>query len=184
MLLGIVGKAGAGKDSIADHLIKEYGFEKRSFAGPLKDMMQEFFDMTPDQLHTAQKEDIDMRYGMTPRWILQYLGTEVFRGMYPNIWRDLLVRKYEMAKVLDNNIRVAVSDVRFLNEAEAIKEAGGHVWRVVCINNPKVTTLGGDHQHASEMEQDQIVVDHTFEAEFGDLPGLYAQVDEKMKELS
>lgn len=189
MLIGIVGKAGAGKDSIADHLIKEYGFQKMSFAAPLKSLVQDLFDMTPDQLHTEQKENIDKRYGMTPRWLLQYLGTDVFRNLYPEIWCDYLVRAYERlyrhAKEKRGTVmpRVVVSDVRFLNEAAAILGADGYVWRVVCLNNPKATTLGGDHGHASEMEQDKITVEHCFTAEFGDLPGLFAQVDKKMKEI-
>jgi len=188
MLTGIVGKAGAGKDSIGDHLIEKYSFQKMSFAAPLKELVRDLFAMEPAQLYTEQKEDIDKRYGMSPRWLLQYLGTDVFRNLYPNIWCDYLVRKYKTLCWLAEDTRaemprVAVTDVRFLNEANAIREGDGQVWRVICLNNPKATTLGGDHGHASEVEQDQIVVDHTFEAEYGDLPGLFIQVDEKMKEL-
>jgi dephospho-CoA kinase len=184
MLIGIVGKAGAGKDSIANHLIANYEFTRKAFADPLKEIVQRLFHMSDEQLWGDRKEDIDSRYGLTPRFLLQYLGTDVLRQLYPNVWCDLLVRDYNCSfDQAGNRLNVVVSDVRFLNEAEAIRTGGGHVWRVVCLNNPKDTKLGGSHDHPSEMEQDQIEVDHTFTAEYGDLPGLFAQVDEKMKEL-
>lgn len=188
MLIGIVGKAGAGKDSIANHLIENYSFTRKAFADPLKEVVQRLFDMTNEQLWGDQKEDIDARYGLTPRFLLQYLGTDVLRQLYPNVWCDLLVRDYKKLCIAPQEgqaltPRIAVSDVRFLNEAEAIRTADGHVWRVVCINNPKAKTLGGSHDHPSEAEQDQIEVDWEVSAKYGDLPGLFAQVDEKMKEL-
>ena len=71
MLIGIVGKAGAGKDSIANHLIENYDFTRRAFADPLKQVVQRLFAMSDEQLWGDRKEDIDVRYGLTPRFLLQ-----------------------------------------------------------------------------------------------------------------
>jgi len=189
MLIGLVGKAGSGKDTVADHLVEKHGFIKASFAAPLKRVVGDLFDMTPEQLNDQDKKEVlDRRYGFTPRWLLQHFGTEVCRKLYPNIWVDYLMRSYAKDKEQALSIRRAVvprwvvSDTRFLNEAKAIREAGGVVWRVVCLNNPK--DLGEDSSHASEKEQESISVDLTLTAHFGHLAHLYDQADHAVQELT
>jgi len=197
-LIGIVGKAGSGKDTVADHLCKEHHFIKMSFAAPLKKVVGDLFDMSHDQLNNQdQKEKEDPRYGFTPRWILQHFGTEVCRRLYPNIWVDYLIRQYEeeKKKLIETKndpylhhdqcpwvreVKVVVSDVRFLNEVEAIRKVGGHVWRIVCTNNPKDLEEGS--QHASEMEQEKIVVDKTLSAVFGNIDHLCKEASLAVRE--
>jgi hypothetical protein len=60
---------------------------------------------------------------LTPRWILQYWGTEVCRkGFNDDIWIASLENKLQ--NTTDN---VVISDCRFVNEIAAIKNAGGKV---------------------------------------------------------
>jgi len=180
MIIGLTGKAGSGKDSVADHLVKNHGFFKLSFAAPLKRIICELFDMSEDQVNKQElKEVIDPRYGFTPRWLLQHFGTEVCRKLYPSIWVDYLIRYYKKNWYTDEG-RVVVTDVRFLNEARAISNINGKIWRVTCLNNPK--DLGEGSTHASEVEQDNILVDQELIAEYGNLPQLFKEADEAIKE--
>lgn len=178
-LIGITGLAGSGKDTVANHLVEVHGFVKMAFVTPLKETLARLFDLSRDQLYDIkQKEEVDERYGVTPRWLMQYIGTDVCRNLYSSIWVDLLLREYKRIHAPVHQ-SVVVSDVRFVNEAVAIRAAGGKVWRVVCPDNPrmKAGAFGGNWEHPSEKEQADIEADETLSAQFGEIPALLASVD-------
>ena len=139
MIIGICGFIGTGKDTIADYLVNIHQFRRESFAGTLKDAVACVFGWDRELLEgrtkhsRAWREQKDEwwsnRLGkeITPRWVLQYWGTEVFRqGFHDDIWIASLENK--MRKTTDD---IVVSDCRFPNEIRAIKAAGGKVIRVV-----------------------------------------------------
>jgi len=139
MIIGFVGLIGAGKDTAADYLVNSHGFRRDSFANTLKDAVAQVFgwDRTLLEGRTAEarawREQVDEWWAerlqmpqLTPRWILQYWGTEVCRqGFHDDIWIASLENK--MRKTKDN---IVISDVRFPNEIKAIKNAGGIVVRI------------------------------------------------------
>jgi hypothetical protein len=139
MIIGFVGFIGSGKDTAADYLVNFHEFRRDSFANTLKDAVAAVFgwDRTLLEGRTAEarawREQVDPwwseRLGMphlTPRWVLQYWGTEVCRqGFHDDIWIASLENK--MRKTGDN---IVISDVRFPNEIKAIHNAGGKVIRV------------------------------------------------------
>jgi hypothetical protein len=87
----------------------------------------------------------------TPRTILQHVGTEGFRRVDDRVWTRYALK--EARKLFkDPELEfVAVSDVRFKSEADAIWEAGGEVWR---IKRPSVEgKIAGLQNHPSETEQ-------------------------------
>lgn len=136
MIIGIAGRAGAGKDTVADYIITKLdNHVKMSFANPLKDMLRVGLDLTWDQLYGNKKEIIDPRYGCTPRYIMQTLGTEWGRELIHN---DLWVLIATQSK--DN--RRVYADVRFENEAKFIRETG----HLIYVNRGAVI----DMNHASE----------------------------------
>jgi hypothetical protein len=139
MIVGVCGFIGSGKDTIADYLTNFYGFRRESFANSLKDAVAQVFgwDRTMLEGRTKQarewREQRDewwsQRLGMdiTPRWILQFWGTEVCRKAFHNdIWIASLENKLRNSK--DD---IVISDCRFPNEIKSIKDAGGIVIRVV-----------------------------------------------------
>jgi hypothetical protein len=79
----------------------------------------------------------------TPREILQKIGTETFREMYDNMF---------WVNRLDGSQKVIVTDVRFPNEAQRIKELGGCLIRVRTNNKP-------NDFHESENFIEKIVCD-------------------------
>jgi len=139
MIIGFVGLIGSGKDTAADYLVNFHGFRRDSFAGTLKDAVAAVFgwDRTLLEGRTKEarewREQIDPwwaeRLGMpnlTPRWILQWWGTEVCRKAFHN---DIWIASLEH-KLLTSNDDIVISDVRFPNEIAAIHKAGGLVVRI------------------------------------------------------
>lgn len=138
MIIGITGFIGSGKDTIADYLQNFHEFRRESFADSLKDAVSVVFgwDRTLLEGRTKEarewREQIDPWWAerldmptLTPRWILQYWGTEVCRkGFHNDIWIASLENKLRTSK--DN---IVISDCRFPNEIAAIKNAGGKlIW--------------------------------------------------------
>lgn len=146
MIIGFVGFIGSGKDTAADYLVNFHGFRRDSFANTLKDAVAAVFgwDRTLLEGRTKEarewREQVDPwwaeRLGMpnlTPRWVLQYWGTEVCRqSFHDDIWIASLENK--MRKTGDN---IVISDVRFPNEIKAIHNAGGIVVRVKRGDDPE-----------------------------------------------
>lgn len=140
MIIGVCGFIGSGKDTIADYLTNFHGFRRESFANSLKDAVSMVFgwDRTMLEGRTTSarewREQVDpwwaQRLGMphlTPRWVLQYWGTDILRGHFnDDIWIASLENKLRNSK--DD---IVISDCRFPNEIKSIRNAGGIVVRVV-----------------------------------------------------
>jgi hypothetical protein len=136
MIIGICGFIGSGKDTAADYLVNFYEFRRESFASTLKDAVSAVFGWDRELLEGRTKaarewrEQVDPwwaeRLGkpqLTPRWILQYWGTEVCRvGFHDDMWIASLENK--LRKSTDH---VVISDCRFPNEIRSIKEQGGQI---------------------------------------------------------
>lgn len=139
MIIGIVGFIGSGKDTVADYLVENHNFARDSFANTLKDAVAAIFGWDRELVEGRTKEarewreQVDpwwaARLGMpnlTPRLVLQLWGTEVGRrAFHTDIWIASLENK--LRKSSGN---VVITDCRFPNEVQAIKNAGGIVIRV------------------------------------------------------
>jgi hypothetical protein len=140
MIIGVCGFIGSGKDTIADYLTNFHGFRRESFANSLKDAVAHVFGWDRMMLEGRTKQAREWREqvdpwwadrldmpNLTPRWVLQYWGTEVCRkAFHDNIWIASLENKLRNSK--DD---IVISDCRFPNEIKSIKDAGGIVVRVV-----------------------------------------------------
>lgn len=145
-IYGITGKARAGKDTIAEYLWAQYGVTRIAFADPLKLAAQNIFGLTQDQTWNPEfKEVIVDRWGMTPRQIFQKLGTEAIRNTFgPDVWIKRFMAQYEIFMNTDD---VVVPDVRFPNEARAIRDMGGVI---IEVRRTGSGLDGGEASHASE----------------------------------
>lgn len=149
-LIGITGAAGHGKDTIADCLTSANGYHNFSFASPIKQACIAIFGWGREHLHGNLKEVIDPAYGISPREAMQTLGTDWGRCMiHPEIWIKAGTREIQQYN------RVVVSDVRFDNEAEAIKSLGGTIIEVYRPGKEAV------NPHASEEGIRRDLIDHT-----------------------
>ena len=136
MIIGICGFIGSGKDTVADYLVNFHEFRRESFASTLKDAVANVFgwDRTMLEGRTAQarewREQVDPWWAkrldmptLTPRWVLQYWGTEVCRkSFHDDIWIASLENKLRNSQ--DN---VVISDCRFPNEIASIRNVGGKI---------------------------------------------------------
>jgi hypothetical protein len=125
LIIGITGHKRHGKDTISDHLATKYGFVKESFAGPLKEICRTLFGFDDRQLHGDQKEVIDPNWKVTPRTVLQYVGTELFRKqmgkIIPNLEERFWVRCMDQKlQGYPDDTKIVLSDVRFPDEAKLV----------------------------------------------------------------
>jgi hypothetical protein len=153
MIIGLSGYAQTGKDTVAQHLVSEYGFTRIAFADPIRDALyalNPFITDIPELSHMRLQWLVDKmgweflkQDSNQVRELLQRMGTEVARNQWgQDFWVDLAMNK---ASSLAN---VVITDVRFPNEYDAIIANGGQVWRV---SRPGVTAVNG---HASETSLD------------------------------
>ena len=123
VVLAFAGRKGSGKDTACDFFVKQYGFEKQSFADPLKESCLQVFDLTPNQLWGTDKDKMDERYDRTPRHLMQLFGTDWIRDQISeSFWVDKLIKR-----CTSSSKSVVISDVRFANEVDAVHDLGGHV---------------------------------------------------------
>lgn len=148
LIIGFTGKAGAGKSTAARILKEHAGFEVVPFAAPLKAMCRAF-GLSAMEMTVHKEIPLACLNGKSARQFMQLLGTEFGRkligpDMWVEAWRAGLL---EVLADQCGELRVVVDDVRFENEAAAIRAEGGFI---VCIERVGAgSATGGDH--ASEL---------------------------------
>jgi len=178
MLIGIIGKKRSGKDTSGDYLVSNKNFTKYSFANPIKRGAMELFGFTEEQVFGDLKDEIDPTWGITPRLVLQIMGTEVFQYDMPKyipelqaFGRGFWVKRFEQWYNQNRELDVVICDVRFQHEADAILKMGGQVWKV---QRPSLVSVD---EHASEMEMDLITGVTNILQNDGTLEDLYNKID-------
>lgn len=200
MIIGIAGKAGTGKDTVAGLIQKlRPNVQLVSLAGPIKEFAKRVFEFSDEQLYgpSEYRDAVDSRYDhlndaeqstrtefaaydrmldhsdkfasdafgrvehvtliedwfesleppITPRHVLQTLGTEVGRAINPDVWVD-----HMLEKTRDPDVLYACTDVRFENEMRAIRKAGQLWW----LTRPGAGLKGEAGVHPSERDLDRL----------------------------
>lgn len=121
-VVGIAGKAGAGKDTVADFIVAARGGYRYAFAEPIKQMLRILgIDMDSEYWKQHKEEPIAAYGSKSPRQLMQWLGTEWGRNM---VDKDLWVTMAQ-AKLLELGSGMVISDVRMENEAMWVRRMGG-----------------------------------------------------------
>jgi hypothetical protein len=178
MLIGIIGKKRSGKDTSGDYLVNDKNFTKYSFANPIKRGAMELFGFTEEQVFGDLKDVVDPEWGITPRTVLQIMGTEVFQYDIPryipelqSIGRGFWVKRFKQWYQQNKQLDVVICDVRFQHEVDVILSMGGVVWRV---ERPSLNSVD---EHASEKEMDLIQGVTTIVQNDGTLNDFYNKID-------
>ena len=142
MIIGIVGFISSGKGTAADLLIEHYDFNKISFADAVKDATAAVFGWPRHLLEGDTDESRNFReqpdkfwsdkfeYEVTPRKMLQMMGTEAGRDVFhKDIWIYALEKKIEQHSNIGYK-NIVIPDVRFPNEIDFIHSKGGFIVRV------------------------------------------------------
>jgi hypothetical protein len=165
-VIGLTGLKGSGKDTIAAHLIKSYGFERRAFADKLKESAAALLKLEPQHFEVLKnspdillaigsfKQDgmFEMIVSQSTREFLQRYGTESHRDVFG---QDFWVNQLLPMDGFYTDRNVVITDVRFVNEADRIHALKGYVVRVV-----RTLFNAESDLHASEQEQLSIKSDY------------------------
>lgn len=128
ILVGLCGPAGCGKDTVASFMT---GYRPYAFALPIKCGLNAMFGWSMSHWSDRDwKERVIPSIGKSPRQLAQTLGTEWGRVcVSTELWTDLGLQAWQLQRTTISP-RMVITDVRFDNEAKAIRAAGGTVWRV------------------------------------------------------
>ncbi|WP_172384871.1 hypothetical protein [Streptomyces sp. MNP-20] len=177
--VALIGKSRSGKDTVAQMLAAHGGYTRLAVADELR--------------RAALRLDpyIPLRYTQTPvrlSTLIRRLGWETAKDQFPEVRRVLqeygqAVRELEpeiwlrpvvgqLRQGTEWNLPCVVTDVRYLNEVEAVRAEGGVIVRV---ERPGSGLSGSAARHPSETELDALEPDHVLRNDQG-LAGLMTRV--------
>ena len=166
-IVGISGKARVGKDTLGRYIIEEFinkhnrVFKQVAFADAVKLMCKKYFDLSDEQLWGLEKEKTttylkpgkiacsnNLADYWTPREIMQHIGG-LFRKIDPNFWINYLYKNLLGAGSF------VITDVRYTNEADFIKEHNGFLIRITRELSEDIHNM----QHESEVDLDNYLLE-------------------------
>lgn len=162
MIIGLSGRAGSGKDTIADFMCDELRGAKMSFATPIKAGLKAMFGLTDAHLYGDLKEIPIRHLGYkSPRFLMQTLGTEWGRDtVSKSLWVDLAINNARNRLTERPRVNAVVfADVRFDDEAVAIRRSGGFVINVVRPDQVEVEDHSSEEGISESLMSRQIVND-------------------------
>jgi hypothetical protein len=172
-LIGLTGLAGTGKDTVREMLERDHGFTGLAFADPIRQMIRTLLaenGFDPEYMDDRALKELPIpALGVSYRNLAQTLGTEWGRKcMGRRFWLQI-AHAFIIEQRRQGGREFVVSDVRFANEAEWIKEAGGEVWRI----ERRAAAPVRDHEserHVVAIEADRVIVNN------GTVEDLWCQV--------
>lgn len=191
--VGLTGLKGSGKDTAAK-VLKAAGYEEVKMAGGLKAMIRSFlYYQGVDSLVVERMVEGDLKEepteflgGKSPREFMQLLGTEFGRDLiHEDLWVDAWKRR---AAKIDKTV---TTDIRFPNEAKALAEAGGKLYRIERDTDANIYSLHDSEKHIPYLPVAGIIDNHGTVGELHDevrvrfVPGVdVGQLFEAMKETT
>lgn len=133
--------------------IKQY-----AFATALKEMCIGLFDIPKELLYGSDEqkntmiqykwEDMPVKIKgksgfITAREFLQYFGTDICRKIYSDVWTNRTIKDIQA----EQPFLAVISDARFDNEVEAVKQAGGKVIRLT-----RSTANSDSHESENQLD--------------------------------
>lgn len=180
-LIGLTGYAGSGKDTFAKVLVEKYGYTRIAFADPIRELLYKLnpiINGLPYGGTRSLSELVDSvgwdeaKKEPEVRRLLQDLGVGAREVIDSELWVSTAFKKTgEPGK------RYVITDVRFTNEADLVKQLGGQVWRVKRVD---VNAVNG---HISENEMDGYKVDQIF-LNNGTIDELEALIKTRMQDVN
>jgi hypothetical protein len=177
-VIGFLGKKGVGKNYVADLTAQAIGggmgsVETGALADPIKDFIFSVLDVeegwlwgTDAEKNTLTRYDWERlpeyirnanpdKHGkISARQVLQLFGTEICRQCFgDDVWIRALRRRIDRSSAE----WFLVTDVRFPNEAHAVRQWGGQVWRV--LGPQRGEEWAKSDAHASERMVDEVEFD-------------------------
>lgn len=163
MIIGVSGKAQAGKDTVGNYLVANYGFTRTASADALKRIAR----------NTFKWDGVKDEKG---RRLLQELGCSI-RNYNEDFWIDITLAEIVERCKTGQDKNFVITDVRFLNEATRLKNMGAVLIR---LERPGIPT----YDHISEKELDDYAgFDFKIKNDSG-LEQLYSRIGVIMTDLT
>ena len=195
VVIAICGARRAGKDTVANILERAYGYQPMKFARYLKDMIKAGFGFSEQEVEGYAKDIVHPVYQVTPRAIMQYIGTDVMQyglqTLVPGIGRNIWARRllFDMQSMMENKgmAKFVISDMRFLHEYDELKSAAlAHGYRLCIIKISRQNTTcmrnntddthninNNDTNETDDTENLKMEDSHISEREWGTIPHDY-----------
>jgi hypothetical protein len=181
-LIGLAGRAGTGKSTIARLLCEQHAFVEVAFADPIKRALAAMLDLPSAYFHDPFTKDlpIDWLRNTTPRRLMQTLGTGWGRQMIADdLWLILARRRIERLTAQAEREHIAgivISDLRYADEAAFVRAQGGTVWHIVRPAPPVeahsseagITAQPGDRtcDNTGDLDRLETTLDHLLHTQF------------------
>lgn len=179
-IIGFTGKMGSGKDTVGNMLVSNLTKAARlSFASKLKEVTKLAFNWTDDHVDGRLKNEVCPIWGVSPRFVLQKMGTEFFRD---TIRKDYHIKNMDIRiiQLEDSGFEYAIiTDVRFNDEAEYIIGKGGVIISVLRDKDKNALSKDNNSTHVSESGITPDCVDIMFD---NNIP--YKDIEIKVKYLA
>ena len=184
-IIAVCGYKRSGKDTIAKYLNKKYNYKHLKITYKLKECLKLLFDLRDHELETDKKEKINKKWNVTPRKLMQFIGTEIFQykiqEILPDIDKKFWIKTF-LTDSLVNNLRnkkdfhIVISDIRFIHEYEELKNLNIPI-SVIKVTNDNIMIDSNEELHISEREFIKIPYDKEIlnNSTFDDM---YKKIDE------
>jgi len=173
MIIALGHKKNTGKDAVAAYLTSQYGFRRVAFGDKIRRVTEVAFGFTEEQMTDREmKEEVEFALGISPRRAMQKVGGMFRQHVSNDFW--IYAVKSRIGWLVEQGKDIVVSDLRFINELNYIRQMDG---KIVKVNRSGIIHNDGDK---SETELDIVTSwDYVLE-NIGDLQELYEKVDEML----
>jgi hypothetical protein len=135
MIIGLLGRARSGKDTVANCINELYStYEICRIAQPIKDSLRALYGWSDKHIEGFLKEVTDPIINKSPRDAMIELGERVKSESGQDFFINMLLRKHKGD--------IIIPDVRFQNEVDRIREAGGII---IKIERPNCSCLPNEN---------------------------------------
>lgn len=160
MIIGLLGRSRVGKDTVAMCIVATLGTDNTCItrlSQPLKDATQSLYSFTKEQVEDGKKEEVDPRYGVTPRVCIQGLCDYMMTSHGVDFFSKQLFAKYDSAHF--GNKHVIIPDIRYEHDIGEIQKRGGIVIKIErsCAQIPRHSW----EDHIDGLKADHYIVNDT-----------------------
>lgn len=176
MIIALIGEKRSGKSTVGDILYRKYGFYQLAFADKIKEVASILFNWDSNYIEN-HKEEIDSRWGISPRDFLTFFGTnfmqlqmsENFKGFKESVNRDFWAKRTieEIENIRQKeDCNFVITDTRFIHEYKFLKNYARRSNEKIVFIKVKRPELKNNYQShdLTETEIKDIEEDYLIEA--------------------